>query len=205
MQRQPLTVTASVRGGGDDVTPTFNWTLSDAVISIGQGTSTITVDTAEQWMRSGSTTATVDVGGYDRVCNTSASSTTYARIQPKPRKIDEYGTLKPVNAHARIDNYAIEMQNDPTAQAYVIAYGGRTSTGTAAQKTADKAKTYLVMTRGIDASRIVTVNGGFREKPFTELWIVPSDAPPPTASPTLDPSEIKPPKKRSKKTLAKNR
>ncbi|MBV8857759.1 MAG: hypothetical protein JOZ02_12560, partial [Acidobacteria bacterium] len=45
---------------------------------------------------------------------------------------------------------------------------------------------------GITADRIVTVDGGYREELTVELWVVPSGATPPAASPTVDPSEVKP-------------
>ena len=187
---EPITFTARV-DGGNDVTPTYNWTLSNGTISSGQGTSTITADTYMVWENSGSITATVSIGGYDAVCNTSASGTT--GIRPKPsqsRKFDEFGTLKLADLHAHLDNYAIQLQNEPMARAYVITYGGRRSTPTAAKSAGEKAKDYLVNTRGIESSRIVLVDGGYRESPFTELWIVPEErSTPPTASPTVNPKK----------------
>ncbi|HST51145.1 MAG TPA: hypothetical protein VLJ61_10860, partial [Pyrinomonadaceae bacterium] len=59
-----------------------------------------------------------------------------------------------------------------------------------AQRRCDRAKDYLVTTRGIDASRVVTVDGGYKEDLTVELWVVPSGAAPPTASPTVQPSEV---------------
>ena len=198
-----ITFTADVRGGDADVMPTFNWTVSAGTISNGQGTSVIFVNTTG--LGGQTVTATVELGGLDRKCDNSASATTGVRPNSKPRKFDEYGALKLADEHARLDNLAIEMQSDPMSQGYILTYGGKTSAGGAAQSSADKAKIYLVKTRGIDASRIVTVNGGYRDKPFTELWIVPSGASPPTASPTVDPSEVKTPKKVVKKRLTKKR
>jgi hypothetical protein len=74
-----ITFTANISGGDPDVPPTFNWTISAGTIKSGQGTSSITVDISG--LESGtSVTATVDVGGYDRSCSTSAScSTTITR------------------------------------------------------------------------------------------------------------------------------
>ncbi len=43
---QPITFTASVSGGDPAATWTYNWSVSAGTISSGQGTSTITVDTA---------------------------------------------------------------------------------------------------------------------------------------------------------------
>jgi hypothetical protein len=185
----PVTFTANVSGGDPNVTPTFNWTVSAGTISSGQGTSSITVDTAG--VAGGTTiTATVDVGGYDRSCSTSSSCTvSFGRIATA-RKIDEYGNIRFNDEKARLDNFAIELQNDPTSQGYLICYGGRRGKAGEAQRRCDRAKDYLTSTRGIDASRIVTVDGGYREDLTVELWLVPSGANPPTASPNVDPSEV---------------
>jgi hypothetical protein len=185
----PVTFTANVSGGDSNVTPTFNWTVSAGTISSGQGTSSITVDTTGV---TGTITATVDVGGYDRSCSTSNSCTVSFPTHPTSRKVDEYGNIKFNDEKARLDNYAIELQNDPTAQGYLVCYGGRTGRTGEAQRRCDRAKNYLVSTRGIDASRIVTVDGGYREELTVELWVVPSGATPPPNSPTVDPSEVKP-------------
>ena len=47
---------------------------------------------------------------------------------------------------------------------------------------ADRAKNYLVNTRGIEATRITTVDGGCRADLAVELWIVPTGANPPAAT-----------------------
>ena len=187
---QPVTFTASVSGGDPNVTPTFNWTVSAGTISSGQGTSSITVDTTG--VTPGTTiTATVDVGGYGRECATSDSCTVNFPRRAERRKIDEYGNIRFNDEKARLDNFAIELQNDPTAQGYLVCYGGRSGRAGEAQRRCDRARDYLVTTRGIDASRVVTVDGGFREDLTVELWIVPTGAEPPTASPTVDPSEVR--------------
>jgi hypothetical protein len=187
---EPVTFTANVSGGDTNVTPTFNWTVSAGTISSGQGTSSITVDTTG--VAGGTTvTATVDVGGYGRECSTSSSCTTSFRAIPLAHKVDEYGNIRFNDEKARLDNYAIELQNDPTAQGYLICYGGRKGRTGEAQRRCDRAKDYLVNTRGISGDRIVTVDGGYREELTVELWVVPSGANPPTGSPTVDPSEVK--------------
>jgi hypothetical protein len=186
----PITFTANIQGGDPGVTPTFNWTVSAGTISSGQGTSSITVDT-NGLANNQTVTATVDVGGYERSCPTSASCST-GITAIGPRKVDEYGNIKFNDEKARLDNYAIELQNDPTAQGYLVCYGGRTGRTGEAQRRCDRAKNYLVNTRGITADRIVTVDGGYREELTVELWVVPSGATPPAASPTVDPSEVKP-------------
>jgi hypothetical protein len=106
--------------------------------------------------------------------------------RPGPTKFDEYGNIRFNDEKARLDNYAIQLQNDPTSQGTIIAFG---SCAGEAQARADRAKDYLVNTRGIDAGRIVTVDGGCREELVVELWIVPSGAAAPTPSntATVDP------------------
>jgi hypothetical protein len=95
-------------------------------------------------------------------------------------KFDEYGDIKFNDEKARLDNYAIQLQNDPTAQGEILAYG---SCAGEAQARADRAKDYLVNTRGIDAGRLTAVDGGCRsEGLLVQLWIVPTGATAPAAS-----------------------
>ncbi|HEX8423234.1 MAG TPA: PKD domain-containing protein, partial [Pyrinomonadaceae bacterium] len=109
---------------------------------------------------------------------------------PTPTQFDTYGRIARNDEKARLDNFAIQLQNDPGAQGYIIAYGGRRGPAGEAQTRADFAKNYLVNSRGIDPGRIVTVDGGFREEATTELWLVPGGATPPTASPNVEASEV---------------
>ena len=185
----PITFTASVNGGDTNVTPTYNWTVSAGTISGGQGTSSITVDTTG--LGNQTVTATVDVGGFDRTCSASSSCSTTVRAQILATKFDEYGNIRFNDEKARLDNYAIQLQNDPTARGQIIAYGGRVGRAGEAQARADRAKNYLVNERGISADRIDAIDGGFREELTVELWIVPSGATSPAASPSVDPSEVR--------------
>ncbi|MFL6227148.1 MAG: PKD domain-containing protein [Pyrinomonadaceae bacterium] len=109
---------------------------------------------------------------------------------PTPTKFDQYGNIPRNDVKARLDNFANELQAQPGAQGYIIAYGGRKGVAGEAQRRADFAKDYLVNTRGVDAGRLVTLDGGFQEEASTELWIVPTGATPPTASPTVDASQV---------------
>lgn len=84
---EQITFTMSVSGGDPNVTPTYNWTVSDGAIEDGQGTATITVNTEE--VVSGYITATVDVGGYDPACSTSKSSTTTVESKPAEEPAEE--------------------------------------------------------------------------------------------------------------------
>jgi hypothetical protein len=178
---QPITFTASVTGGAEGATWTYNWSVSAGTISSGQGTSTITVDTAN--LGSQSVTATVSIGGADPSCTgTTASCTTGVRPAPQPaRKFDEYGNIRFNDEKARLDNYAIQLQNEPGSTGTIIVYG---SCEGEAQQRGDRARDYLVNTRGIEAGRITVVDGGCRADLTVQLWIVPQGA----AAPQVDPA-----------------
>ena len=177
----PITFTASVSGGDPNMQPTYNWSVSAGTISSGQGTSSITVDTANAG--GGTITATVSLGGADPACTgTTASCSTQVKTPIPPAvKFDEYGNIKFNDEKARLDNYAIQLQNQPGSTGVIIAYG--TCAGEA-QARADRAKDYLVNTRGIEASRITTVDGGCRSDLTVQLWIVPQGATAPAADTT---------------------
>ena len=177
-EEEPIVFTAATKGGDRTVTPTYNWTVSAGTISSGQGTPTIMVDT--QGAGSLTVTATVDIGGYDAKCRTTQQGMTGVAPKASPaRKIDQYGAVSLDDQTARLDNYAIALQSEPGTQGYIIAYSGRNSPAGTAAARLRTTKKYLVETRGIDAARLVTINGGPRERSGTELWIVPPGAKPP--------------------------
>jgi len=174
---QPITFTASVSGGDSAATYTYNWSVSAGTISSGQGTSTITVDTAN--LAGQSVTATVSIGGADPSCTGTTASCTTGVKPPKPiaQKFDEYGNIRFNDEKARLDNYAIQLQNAPGAGGTIIVYGTCAGEG---QQRGDRAKDYLVNTRGIEAGRITVVDGGCASELKVQLWIVPSGADAPT-------------------------
>ena len=187
-----LTFTVAVSGGASGVTPTYNWTVSAGSIKSGQGTSTIVVDTADT---GGQTiTATVDVGGFARECSTSSSCTVSVEKKVAPAvKFGEYVT-RDLSANKKVlDDFVIVLQNDPEAQGYIIAYGGKTSGPDDAQKAADNATDYTMNVRKMDGARTLSGVGGYREEPTIELWIAPPGAAPPMATPTVAPEAVKPP------------
>ena len=177
-QGTPVTFKAEYKPGTPPVSPTYNWTVSAGTIASGQGTDTITVDTANT---GGQTiTATVELGGLDPSCGRTAScSTPIKGPPPECRKFDEYGNIRFNDEKARLDNFAIQLQNEPTAQGYIIGYGSCDAEGLTR---ANRAKDYLVNTRGIDASRIVVIDGGCMPELKVALYLCPSGATPPTAS-----------------------
>ena len=185
---EPLNFRAIISGGNPNVLPVFSWTVSEGRIVQGQGTSSIKVDMTG--FRGRSTTGTVTVSGFDSACPATASCTLIEHPAPPSKKFDSYGVLPRKKEALRLNAYALELQNQPGSQAYILAYGGRRGSGGEAQKLAAKTQEYLVRTRGIDGGRIVTVDAGYKEKSTVDLWIVPTGATPPVTEPTVDPSEV---------------
>ena len=171
----PVTFTASVSGGTPGVTPVYNWVISAGKILSGQGTPTITVDTAG--LAGQPITATVEVAGYNLECRAQCQASVPA--PPNPTKFDEIGEVARDDEKARLDVFAIELQNSPGAQGYIIGYGGSGRRSATGQQRAQRARDYVVTTRGIDASRIVTLDGGQRTTGSLQLWLVPTGATPP--------------------------
>jgi hypothetical protein len=200
----PLTFSADISGGDPAVTYTFRWVVSAGVITGGQNTSSITVDTSA--LGGQPLKATVEVGGFPVPCDRKAScSSQLAYICILPRKLDEYGDITIGDEKARLDNFAIELQHDPNAIGYIIVYGGRRSREGIAKTRASRARNFLVEYRGVAPERLAWIDGGYREDLTTELYILPRGVPAPTPAATVDPAEVKlirdaKPKKRKHRT-----
>ena len=171
----PITFTATVNGGTPGITPVYNWTITAGTITSGQGTPSITVDTTG--LAGQSVNAALSVEGYNLNC--AAAYTVQIPRKITSILVDNYPPLPRDDEKARLDNFAIQLQNDPSAKGYVIVYGGPRVTAAEKQKRIKRAVDYLTATRGVDAARIITLDGGARDQTTTELWIVPLGADPP--------------------------
>lgn len=112
----------------------------------------------------------------------SSAQTADDEERPKPRKIEEFGHAHGCDHGARLDNFAIELMNNPDNAGYVIVYGPRGETAGSANYRIRITRDYLTKSRGIDPARITTVNGGRYKaygESFAELWVVPPGADPP--------------------------
>ncbi|HEX8147001.1 MAG TPA: hypothetical protein VF591_07465 [Pyrinomonadaceae bacterium] len=165
---------------------TYNWTLTAGTIVAGQGTDAVTTDLTG--VRSQTVEVTVEVGGLSGSCAGSVSYT-LPPVIGCGRPYDEYGNVSFEDEQARLDNYAIGLSEDPTAEGHLTCYGGRKGRAGEAERRCVRAKKYLVETRGLEASRLLIVDGGFREELTVVLWLVPAGAQPPQPSPTVDPAE----------------
>jgi hypothetical protein len=114
-----------------------------------------------------------------------------APIPSPTRAIDEYGDIPFEDEKARLDNFAIELMNDPTAKGHLTCYGGRVGREGEARRRCGRAKGYLSGYRHVPAGRVVTVDGGYREELTVVLWVVPRGATPPQPSPTVGAGEVR--------------
>lgn len=89
-----------------------------------------------------------------------------------PILFDEFGAVGYCDLTARLDNFAIQLQNSPKQQGFLLAY----APPGAGERILDSLKNYLVNSRGIDEDRLTTIYGG-RNKNLSELnaqlWIAP--------------------------------
>jgi len=174
---QPLTFTSRYSGGVPaNVRPVYNWTVSAGTIIEGQGTDTIKVDT--KGLAGQSVRASLSMGGYNLEC---AADCAVTIPLPKPvgYKFDEFPDIARNDEKARLDNLAISLQQDPTATGYVIVFPGRTSKRAEVQDHFGRVVDYLVNSRGMDRSRIKTIEGPKKDQLSVQLWITPQGATPP--------------------------
>ncbi len=174
---QPLTFTSRANGGTPSIPAVYNWTVSAGSIIEGQGTNTIKVDTsglAGQTVR-----AYLTMPGYGTLNCSADCGVSIPVPRITSRKFDEFPDIQRNDEKARLDNFVIEMQNDPSATAYVVIYPGRAGKRGDVQHHASRIVDYMVNSRGIDQSRIVTLVGTARDELFVELWVTPRGATPP--------------------------
>jgi hypothetical protein len=177
-ENAPVTFTATISGGEGVAYRTYNWKVSAGTITSGQNTSSITVDTkglAGQTIR-----ADLEVSGYDEPCPASCEVT--IPKPPKSHQFDEYYNIARNDEKARLDNYVIELQNEPSEKGYIIINPSRRARKGEAEARAKRISDYLINTRGIDASRFEIIMGHPGEDWLFELWLVPAGATPPSPS-----------------------
>jgi hypothetical protein len=91
------------------------------------------------------------------------------------RPFDEYGDLRSCDHGARLDNFAIQLQNEPRYHGYIVVYAPESASKRISKTITD----YLVDSRGIPAKRLKTIHAGFNTElttPRIQLWIAPRGA-----------------------------
>ncbi len=90
------------------------------------------------------------------------------------KKIDEYGRITVGYEKAKLDALAIELQNDPTASAFITKSIVRKVPKTKAYTDSQRVLRYLEI-RGIDKERL-NFGVSYDTEEITEFWIVPAGA-----------------------------
>jgi hypothetical protein len=106
------------------------------------------------------------------------------------RPFDEYDDIALEKESPRLDNFAIMLQSQPDTKGYIIVYAGRHACVNEARYRAQRAIDYLLKRRRIKAQQVIAVDGGYRDKLNTELYLIPNNAPAPTPRPTISSNEV---------------
>lgn len=155
-----------------------------AKITSGFGTSAITVDTSGLGGQTISAEVDVSDGLYAASCRQILPVSTVVERLPKIESIlvDKFESKAFDDDKARLDNFVIELQNNPDSQAYIIMYQGTDKESTRTRtvdKLSKKTMDYLVNWKGVDPRRIVITQWGNRPTTEYELWLIPPGAPTP--------------------------
>lgn len=107
---------------------------------------------------------------------------------------DEFGDVNCESEMARLDNFAVQMQNLPRSRGAIIFFAGKMAGDKPPKRgeveaRVERIKSYLTKRRGIPAASIVVMNGGYDTNYRVQLWVVPPEAglpKPETVSPVND-------------------
>lgn len=101
------------------------------------------------------------------------SSVAFAQTEEKPQavKIDEFERATNGYVKMKTDYFYTELNNNPSAQGYIINYGTAREIALRERQIRD-----AIRFRKFDSSRITVVNGGFRGVVKSEFWLVPAGA-----------------------------
>jgi hypothetical protein len=102
---------------------------------------------------------------------------------PQDLKFDEFNITSDFSIDdmkGRLDDFYHAVANQADSRAFVFVYGGKR--GYSRRYTVWNVRDYLAL-RGLSSNRLIVRCGGRRDFPMVELWIVPTSAPPPAASP----------------------
>lgn len=86
--------------------------------------------------------------------------------------VDEFGDMLVTTWLAHLDNFAIELMNAPGSNGYIVAYMAPNKSPGWPLRRSQWARGYLITGRGLDGARVQVLNGGYRDEPFYQFWIV---------------------------------
>jgi hypothetical protein len=167
---ESVSFTANTQYAGTN-TLRYNWTVSpdSARIASGQGTPSITVDTAGVGSNQHITASLrITDGSNDPNCEAKTEATADTCY-------DCFDYVKMNDLKARLDNFAIELQNTPGATGQVYVHGPLRE----AQSVGGHARDYLIGSRGLEGSRVNVEPIADSRKIHIEMYVVKIGAPRP--------------------------
>lgn len=109
----------SVTGNFDTSKLEYKWTVSAGEISDGQGTLAILVATTKE-LAGQTLTATVEIKGLPQNCQNTFSESGEILSPRITDPLDTYGKMSWRDEQVRLQGLHIELENSPTAKAYLI-------------------------------------------------------------------------------------
>ncbi len=181
----PVTFVAEISGGDPNVVPTILWSVSAGMINAGQGERRIEVDSTGAGVYR-QITADLWVGGYAPECIGTAALA--VKVAGTPTLLDQFGDLAPDQENERIAA-AVSTLSQTNDRLFVFAYAGRTNVRGYANSVLKRMLAQFAKLE-VPAGRVRVFDGGFREQPAYEFWIVPEGTESPRPTPTVDRREI---------------
>jgi hypothetical protein len=89
------------------------------------------------------------------------------------RKFDEFKGAHWEDAMARLDNFVLDLRNDPSSVGVIVVYGGQNRPRGEMGAWSDCLRDYLQNRRGLEPVRIVMARGGYKQTLTVELWTTP--------------------------------
>lgn len=209
-----VTFSSQITGLAQNSSATYHWQVDHGNIIGANDAPSINVDTTGlggQTIR-----ATLTLGGLDPACKATAQGdmtvahSEPVNVEPLPKEckvFDKYGPIEFNDEKARLDNFAIFLNQEPAATGYIVAFGEGASSrniGTrmnpspgvvTAQYRIDRAIKYLSDDRGLSLNRIVSKDGGVFRNSEVDLYICPSGKEPIVAPDPEIQSQVPPMKK----------
>jgi hypothetical protein len=103
---------------------------------------------------------------------------------------DSYGNICWKDEQARLDSFALQLQNYPTASGEIFVYAGRQSCPSEAKYRGNRARNWVLKRGGLDTKRVVVIDAGFQRDVFTYLIIRPKGADPYDVPSSLSKEEV---------------
>ena len=111
----------------------------------------------------------------------------YNKIE-KTIRVSEFGRIGEVESRKQLDNFMIELKNNPGTTGYIVFYQGKDALPSQYALKGEDLYLPHIRFKNYEENGIVFINA-FRERQATELWIVPSGGKLPELTATIAPLE----------------